>query len=181
MTETAATESARRRYKPDVITVLFIGESPPSGGTFFYFCNSKLYRATERAFRDAVPQLLEDGFLDSFRRLGCYLDDLCLKPVNQLKKGGRAEKLQLDEERQAGEEPLAKRIEEVHPRAFVLIGLGIESNVRRAVKRARCYERPFYALPFPNWPRDVTRFHNDLGSALVEISEQGLFALHGRA
>jgi len=29
-------DKLRLRYRPDKISVLFVGESPPAGGTFFY-------------------------------------------------------------------------------------------------------------------------------------------------
>jgi hypothetical protein len=65
--------------------VLFVGESPPAGGAFFYRANSKLYDATREAFETATPALRrEDDVLAAFQRLGCYLDDLCLAPVNHV-------------------------------------------------------------------------------------------------
>jgi hypothetical protein len=48
-------ERARRRCRPVDVRVLFIGESPPSGGTFFYFANSALYVATKEPFEAAIP------------------------------------------------------------------------------------------------------------------------------
>lgn len=47
-------ERLRARYRPERIVALFVGQSPPAGGTFFYFANSNLYRHTERAFREAL-------------------------------------------------------------------------------------------------------------------------------
>nr|MBC8193829.1 hypothetical protein [FCB group bacterium] len=38
-----ASEDLRQAFKPPKVEVLFIGESPPAGGTFFYNGNSKLY------------------------------------------------------------------------------------------------------------------------------------------
>jgi hypothetical protein len=65
--------------------VLFLGESPPAGGTFFYYANSKLYDATREAFEAGIPALRRtDDFLDAFKRLGCYLEDLSPVPVNHL-------------------------------------------------------------------------------------------------
>lgn len=174
MSETA--EVARHRYRPSVVKVLFIGESPPSSGKFFYLGNSKLVRETERAFRRAVPDLIGDDFLSSFERLGCYLDDLCLRPVNQLKKGGRAGKQQLAREHIAGERPLAERAAQADPEAIVLIGLGIEKNVRRAIAEAGCDDLPFHALPFPNRPDQVERYHDQLAAALTELRRTGVLA-----
>jgi hypothetical protein len=88
-------------------------------------------------------------------------------------KAGSAERALLATKREAGEGPLADRIGRTAPRACVLIGLGIESNVRRAVRQAGREGLPFYALPFPNWPRDVGRFHDGLVEALVELREHG--------
>src|SRR5947199_2008929 len=99
-----ATESLRRRYRPADIRILFVGESPPAGGTFFYAANSNLYYATEAAFRQAVPDLLSGDFLDDFRALGCFLDDLCLRPVNHLRGTPELEQQRVDE-RSRGEKP----------------------------------------------------------------------------
>jgi hypothetical protein len=172
MTETP--EAARQRHRPGRITLLFLGESPPSGGTFFYFRNSKLYRETEKAFRGSASDVIGEDFLTSFVELGCYLDDLCLRPVNQLKKAGRAGERKLHEEREAGETPLAERMSQLDPSAVVLIGLGIEANVRRASADAGCADLPFWALPFPNWPRDVTRFQEGLASALHQLRQDAV-------
>lgn len=77
-------ELLRRRYLPKEVRVLFVGESPPSGGTFFYAANSNLYFATQEAFVAASSALEGKDFLEEFRRMGCHLDDLCLEPVNHL-------------------------------------------------------------------------------------------------
>lgn len=88
------TDEARGRYRPAVVRVLFVGESPPFGGTFFYFETrpSLLRRETERIFRDLLGKLIPGDFLLTFRDLGCFLDDLCLEPVNQLSKAAKERK-----------------------------------------------------------------------------------------
>jgi hypothetical protein len=76
-------EPLRLDFLPDDVRLLFLGESPPAGGTFFYLANSKLCEATKEAFRSALPdQVRGPNFLVRFAELGCYLDDLCLEPVN---------------------------------------------------------------------------------------------------
>ena len=78
-------ERLRRRYRPQRIRLLFVGESAPAGGTFFYAENSTLYFETREAFaKQFREELANRSFLDFFRGLGCYLDDLCLEPVNHL-------------------------------------------------------------------------------------------------
>jgi hypothetical protein len=88
-----ARERTRRTYTPEELRVLFIGESPPSGGTFFYDANSILYFATREAFLAAAPRLgTRASFLDTFQRLGCYLEDLSLRPIDNCRSrrsGGR--------------------------------------------------------------------------------------------
>lgn len=37
-------EELRRKYRPDKVLALFVGESAPAGGTFFYAGNSQMYR-----------------------------------------------------------------------------------------------------------------------------------------
>ena len=150
------TEALRDRYRPTDVRVLFVGESPPAGGTFFYAANSNLYYATKDAFETGVPDLLSDAdFLDDFEALGCFLDDLCLEPVNHLK--GTAElEAQREAERKRGEEPLAERIRTDDPQAVVIVMKGIAANVRSAMVTANAGDLPERAFPF-------ARFHSRAG------------------
>jgi hypothetical protein len=81
-------EALRRTFMPPKVRVLFVGESPPAGGTFFYLGNSTLYRHTKEAFSrvygERVVNSCPSGFLGYFRDRGCYLEDLCSEPVNHL-------------------------------------------------------------------------------------------------
>ena len=77
------TEELRKSYKPDKVKILFVGESPPAGGTFFYNANSNLYRNTKKAFEIALEKEWSYDFLSDFKKMGCYLVDLCLIPVNK--------------------------------------------------------------------------------------------------
>jgi hypothetical protein len=77
-------ESARARFRPDRITTLFVGESAPASGNFFYYDNSVLFRDMRRAVEHALGE--SGDFLKSFKSYGWYLDDLVLTPVNHLTK-----------------------------------------------------------------------------------------------
>src|SRR5581483_12338865 len=77
-------ERLRRRYRPAEIRLLFIGESPPASGRFFYQRDSGLYRAFRDAFLAADASITEDGFLAVFQSSGCYLIDTCRDPVDHL-------------------------------------------------------------------------------------------------
>jgi hypothetical protein len=169
----ASPDELRARYRPADVRVLFIGESPPVGGTFFYAANSKLYAATRRAVEAAVPELVHDPFLESFAALGCYLDDLCLEAVNHLKltvSSERRERLQL---RIAGEPTLAERMSEMKPDAVILMMSGIRENVRRAMKVAGV-DAPTTVLPFPGRPEHARRFDHDLRAALGALKSTGV-------
>lgn len=137
-------ERLRRRYRPDEVRVLFVGESPPAE-TFFYRANSKLYDATCEALEAAIPALRrEDDFLAAFQRLGCYLDDLCLVPVNHLDMRD-PERLAA---RERGVAPLARRIKPLDPTVVCVVMKAIVPVVSDAVSRAGLdVERE--ALPFP--------------------------------
>jgi hypothetical protein len=67
--EVSAAEQARLQHRPDDVRVLFIGESAPAGGTFFYFKNSKLYQTTCTAFERGAKDLFGRNFLCSFQAL----------------------------------------------------------------------------------------------------------------
>jgi hypothetical protein len=140
-----ADERLRRRYRPDDVRVLFVGESPPAGGTFFYRANSKLYAATREAFEAAIPALRQkDDFLAAFQRLGCYLDDLCPQAVNDL---AIRDPTRLAE-RERGVAPLARRMTALDPAVVCVVMKGIVPEVTAAVERAGV-DVQIEALPFP--------------------------------
>lgn len=163
----------RDRYRPSRIRVLFVGESPPAGGTFFYASNSKLYAATRTAFETGVPELLLGrDFLDDFQALGCYLDDLCLQPVNHL-KGTPVLEAQREAERKRGEDSLASRIRAAHPMAVVVVMKGIVANVWSAMGAADVGDLPQHAFPFPGRPQHSEAYIAGLADHLRELREQG--------
>jgi hypothetical protein len=142
-------ERTRGRYRPDELRVLFIGESPPAGDTFFYDADSLLYRATREAFVSAVPKLAgRDDFLDAFRQMGCYLEDLSLEPVDKLPDPAK---------RQARSDAvpgLTRRLKGMSPRLVVLVVKGIRPQVVQALDGAGLADVRMEALPFPGqWHR----------------------------
>lgn len=160
-----ARERLRRGYLPRKVRVLFVGESPPAGGTFFYAADSGLYRATRDAFYDALPQLdRSEPFLDAFSRLGCYLEDLCDRPVNDKPP---AERLQL---RREGEARLARTLKELHPHEIVVLLKAIVPNVRRALVSAGMDDLDCRCVTYPSrWHRHRIAYRRDLVSILAEL------------
>jgi hypothetical protein len=77
-----AIEAERLRYRPERITTLFVGESAPHSGDFFYFGNTNMTRIMKQAIAPEIANDLE--FLDRFKACGWYLDDLVLVPINKM-------------------------------------------------------------------------------------------------
>jgi hypothetical protein len=146
-------EELRQSFRPEHITTLFVGESAPSSGRFFYSGNSSLFHAMKKAFGN------RESFLEDFQRKGFYLDDLVLTPVNKLQK---RERFRL---RKEAVPQLAKRLIEYKPIAIVVVMQAIQSIVRDAMHMAGVMYEPF-CVPHPAFGNS-TRFH----IAMTEIIE----------
>ena len=136
-------EKLRKSFYPACMTTLFVGESAPASGRFFYCGNSSLFRAMKRAFGD------HETFLEDFKRNGYYLDDLVLTPINQLERRERSSR------RQEAVPELAKRLVEYKPKAVVVVMRAILPKVRQAMRMAGILYEPF-CVPHPafgNWAR----------------------------
>jgi hypothetical protein len=163
----AKVERKRHDYRPDdaKVRVLFIGESAPAGDTFFYCGDSGLYFATREAFQQGAPALKhEPDFRDAFMRMGCYLEDLSLVPVNGLPPAERRRVCK------AGVELLPERICGLSPRVVVVIGITVSHLVGKALECAGLGDIEREVLPFPSTrPRRTDRvsyrqvYRNDLG------------------
>lgn len=140
-------QTEREKYKPKKINVLFVGESPPAGGTFFYFANSNLYRCINHAFNQVYNNRCGDGeqFLKFFCNHQCYLDDLCLQPVND-KSDSERSRFRLE-----GVDPLSQRIKSMQPRAVVIVMRAIESEVRTAVDNSGLKSIVIRTTTFPSF------------------------------
>jgi uracil DNA glycosylase superfamily protein len=150
----------RRSFRPKRVRVLFVGESPPASGRFFYHADSGLYRAIREAFMKAFPDLREADFLESFRGMGCYLVDLCERPVDRLKtKARRAACL-------AGEPSLSRTLGNLRPQVVIAVVRSIAENVTRSEHRAG-WTGTHVELPYPGrWIRHRKAFVEELGRLL---------------
>ena len=137
------TESIRKSYQPEKIRLLFIGESPPASGKFFYV-KSGMTTFTQKAFERALNKSFADtpSFLDFFQSKGCYLDDMTEVPVNAMAKGEREAILM------AEVMGLSKRLEEYGPEAVIVVMKRIEPYVRLAIDLAQI-NCPVHVLLFP--------------------------------
>jgi hypothetical protein len=128
-------EDVRADYRPQRILTLFVGESAPHSGKFFYLGNTPLKRYMQQALGlDGV-----DDFLDCFKAMGWYLDDLVLTPIDHIEN--RAERMAMWK---AAQPSLAKRIKEYRPQAILPFVSGIVPVVKAVAGSV-----PVYPMPFP--------------------------------
>lgn len=145
-------ETLRLSFQPTRIQLLFIGESPPASGRFFYSANSGLYRAMRMAFQIADSKVDDENFLAAFRARGCYLTDLSHEPVDHLDPARRRAM------RTEGEKFLAREIIRLQPEMIAPVLRSIAGNVENAVARAN-WQGQILQFPYPGrWSRHRDAF-----------------------
>jgi hypothetical protein len=152
-------EAVRARYRPERITTLFVGESAPHSGKFFYIGDTAMLRYMRRAVERALGE--GDDFLETFKAYGWYLDDLVLTPVNKLAKSERKAKCL------GARNSLADRIAEYKPEAIVSVLLFIKPFVDEAARIAGS-DAPRYAVPFPGMGQQA-RFQAAMASLIPKL------------
>lgn len=161
-------EQIRKRYLPEKVKVLIIGESPPRSGKFFYTgddLTSITWEAFSWLFMDVIDLDNYNEFLDYFKKQGFYLDDLCLEPVNGIEDND-----QRIEVRKKWVPSLAKRIKEYNPEAIIFILKGAREQFEDAVRRSGMSHVPRYYTSFPAFSeRNKKDYVQDLVSALIDI------------
>ena len=137
------TEALRHSYKPDRTRLLFVGESPPASGGFFYdksTMTTYTAQAFEKAYNITFPNTA--NFLSFFKGKGCYLDDISTTPVDNLHGKDRKEVIlnALD--------GFTNRLNVYNPEVIIVILKRIGQYVKSSVQEAGI-ESPVYVLPFP--------------------------------
>jgi hypothetical protein len=161
-------ERIRRSYKPDKTRVLFVGESRPGGGTFFFNGDSNLVRHTQKSFEAAFKRSYESpaAFLTAFKAAGFWLVDLCVEPVNGLNGKLRREACK------AGEPALARLLAELRPRAVIGVKLDLEPHIRRGIASAGIEPPGLHMLPFPLY-HHAARYQSELARILENLCKRG--------
>jgi hypothetical protein len=140
--------------------MLFVGEAPPASGRFFYQADSGLYRAVRDAFDRVFPGVDDSDFFVSFRALGCYLVDLCSRPVDRLSR--RERKIAC----LAGEVRLARTLKQLCPEIVITVVQSIGDNVRHSERQAN-WSGLHIELPYPGrWHHHRTVFVRGLARVL---------------
>jgi hypothetical protein len=157
-------ETLRRRYCPSCVQVLFVGESPPASGRFFYQGDSGLYRAMRDVFQAVDPSITNETFLEAFRDLGCYLVDLCPTPVDRLDPKSRRDACRISEP------SLSRVIVRLKPQTIVTVVRSIEHNVSQAASDANWHGTLIH-LPYPGrWSQHKAAFAVAMTLFIAEIS-----------
>ena len=155
-------EALRRRYKPDEVRILFIGEAPPRSGRFFYRGNSGLYRAVRDTFLTAFSTLTADKFLEAFQASGCYLVDLCGQPVDHLLPKVRATICS------DGEGRLEHAVRCLRPKVVVTLVRSIRGSVEQVLAKAG-WSGIRLEPPYPGrWKHHRVEFQRQLVPLLME-------------
>jgi hypothetical protein len=165
---TVETERIRSRFRPTSIKVLFVGESAPQSGKFFYKGDT-LTTYTQQAFEKALEVTYggHQQFLQCFKALGCYLEDLSHIPVNGMQKP----------EREAALERSVRgfliRLRTLNPKAIVVSPKKIKKYVEMAVSSVGLNKAPTWYLPYPGYRRQGL-YVDELARVLVHLRETGL-------
>lgn len=130
-------EMLRTSHRPPRIMTMFIGESPPNNGTFFYCGETALKLYMAKAFGVSSRK-----FLEHFKTSGCYLDDLVYLPVDHLSwRERKARCIEMIPD-------LAARLQLDRPLAIVSIMKSIAPYVSEAMRQAGSVT-PHFTVPFP--------------------------------
>lgn len=162
-------EDIRNRYLPTEIKVLFIGESPPCKGQFFYSGKPKLLTSTMEVFEDFFKKDFKDNleFLKFFKTSDYFLDDLCHKPINQIE-----DPIERNKKRSKSVKALRNRLKEYNPKKIIVIMKDKDFNkyINQAINLANLNNNIRYeALPFPRYERDVIRYKLGLKEYLADL------------
>ncbi len=80
-------KSYRNKYRPKKLKAIFIGESPPNSGKYFYKPEGKISEPLFKNFMEAmdIPHSTKAEGLKEFARRGYFLIDATYTPVNGIK------------------------------------------------------------------------------------------------
>ncbi|MGB7097478.1 MAG: hypothetical protein WBD95_01750 [Xanthobacteraceae bacterium] len=149
-------ERLRLQYRPERITVLFVGEARPASDCFFHRGNSGL----TNYMRDVLGGPKGDvEFLNWFKARRWYLDDLVMTPIENL----RERRKQCREARAS----LASRIAEYQPAAIGCLLKSICDDVEIATSKANS-KAPPYTVPFAGQGHQ-TKFNDQMKRILPEL------------
>lgn len=157
---------SRFHYRPGVIKILFVGESAPHNGTFFYHKDSNLFNGMLEAFKEVYPEINQVNFLEKFKEMGFYLEDLCEEPVNHLSDRVRVTL------RKLYEPTLQKKIALFEPEIIIYTPKTyLKTNIETIMNNLNL-SVPMYGLSFPGRPEHTRFFIDDLAKILTDLKQE---------
>ena len=167
---------AREKYQPHKIKILFVAESPPSSGGYFYFSETigkdHLFRETMKAL-DLWPvsRPLRRGvdkrpLLERFRSNGFFLIDTCELPVDKLSTTERMTAVR------RGAVGLASRVRRLNPAHIIVVKNTVFRPVCQALEREGLGRRILNktSLPFPSHGNQK-KFRNNLRQMIMRQAQ----------
>src|SRR6266849_3922515 len=144
---------SRRKYRPRKVRFLFIAESPPSSGGFFYFGTTigkdHLFRETMKAL-ELWPRnepmrkgIDKRRILRRFQAMGFYLLDTCVFPVDKLRQSERRKAVLSQTGR------LVRDVIEANPVHILIVKSSIFTPVSLALREAGLWARVLNTRPVP--------------------------------
>lgn len=133
-------EPLRASFRPKKINILFVGESAPAGGAFFYKGYGQVHDELRRVLLPFIGS--QPSFLTAFHDSGLYLDDLVLEPVNWMSSKERKAL------HKANSSALAERLQAYRPSAVIAFMKAIQQPVEEATRQANL-DCPCYTVSFP--------------------------------
>lgn len=136
-------EALREKYKPSSVDILYIGESRPQTGKFFYNANSNLYYNTKVAYEQLFEP--ETFTLVRFMKNRNWLYDVCNIPVNGMGDGERKRNIS------SGIPNLILAIDKLQPKFIVVVKMGFMVDLLKEPIEGCGYieNSSLYFLPFP--------------------------------
>ena len=139
-------EKIRYNYKPDKVKILFVGESRPISGKFFYIDDTQLYLQTKEVF----DLLVENFTREKFKDLGCWLYDVCEEPINQYNEQISCERATKMEIIRKNIPRLKNIINKISPENIIIVKKGLLSKVVLSEILKICNDINVFNLPFPS-------------------------------
>ncbi len=147
---------SRNRFKPSNVKLLFVAESPPYSGGYFYFVRTigkdHLFRETMKALsvwplrRPLRKGFDKTGLLEEFCSRGFFLIDTCERPVDRLSP--KARRISIAREASG----LASRAKDLDPGSMVIVKKTVYGPVCYALESIGLGDRILNTepLPFPS-------------------------------
>ena len=151
--------AARDQYRPGRVKLLWIAESPPTSGSYFYFQRTTgkdhLFRETMRAVglwpeKEIMKKGLDkQSLLERFRSKGYFLIDTCSHPVDKLPDRERKRAI-LD-----GTSRIVQLVSELDPEGIIIVKSNIYEPVKHVLESSGFAGRILNQkpLPFPSHGR----------------------------